>query len=151
MKTTDNYSSYKDVELVKLLRERNCVVPYTDEGRVMKHEAIRVLMEQDANAANMKQKARVIFHNSSSPSAGPYVFASVNDRNFQAPFEKEVIIPAYFLRECIDRARTKKYVYKENGHGGFDTEVMYIPTYPYTFLGFVDDATEETAATVAII
>ena len=97
---------------------------------------------------DIHEKVRVIFHNSGNPSAGPYVFASINEKNFQAPYEQEVVIPKYFLTECIDRARTVVYEQVQTPGQKIATP-KYIPTYPYTILGPAVEETEDTSSVVA--
>ena len=106
--------------------------------------------QEHAGVDPTTRKCRVIFHTSSNPSAGPYVFASVNNKNFQAPYGKEVVVPEYMLRECIDRAYTTSYQSKSDEFGRQSTVEVKIPTYPYTFLGYVEeqpDGTEEVVPT----
>lgn len=131
-----DYSKFKDADLVAEMRSRGQVTPLSEDGHVMRGETIMRLMEMDELAAknDITEKVRVIFHNSNNPSAGPYVFASINEKNFQAPYEKEVVIPRYFLTECIDRARTVVYEQIQTP-GVRGSEPKYIPTYPYTILG----------------
>jgi hypothetical protein len=74
------------------------------------------------------------------PSAGPYVFASLNEKTFQAPYEKEVVLPEYVLRECIDRAVTTNIVYEEDEFGRTKTKEQKTPLYPYTLVGYVEDS-----------
>jgi hypothetical protein len=141
--TNNKYTTYKDVELVSELRSRGRAAIIDQDGRVMRAEAIRILLELDAEAITNTRKVRVIFHDSSNPSAGPYVFASINDRNFQAPYEKEVVVPEYMLRECIDRAVTTMHVQEEDELGIRRTVRKRIPTYPYTLLGYIEDEAQD--------
>ena len=137
-----NYSTLKDAELIKACDDRNIIAPLNEEGRVIRAEAIRALKQRDDTEAknDVTERVWVVFHNSGSPSAGPYVFASINEKNFQAPYEKEVCIPKYFLTECIDRAQTIKRQYSIQADGSSASIVTRIPTYPYTI---VRTATEE--------
>ena len=137
-----NYNTLKDAELIKACDDRGLVSPLNEEGRVMRAEAIRMLKERDDTEAknDVSERVWVVFHNSGSPSAGPYVFASINEKNFQAPYEKEVCIPKYFLTECIDRAQTLKRQYSIQADGSSASIVTRIPTYPYTI---IRAATEE--------
>lgn len=131
-----NYSTLKDAELIKACDDRGFIAPMNEEGRVIRAEAIRMLKERDDTEAknDVSERLWVVFHNSGSPSAGPYVFASVNEKNFQAPYEKEVCIPKYFLTECIDRAATVKRSYSIQADGSVASVVTKIPTYPYTII-----------------
>lgn len=131
------YKSLKDAELVAACRDRGIVPPMNEDGRVIRQEAIRLLKEKDELEAkhDTKERVWVVFHNSGNPSAGPYVFASINEKNFQAPYEKKVCIPKYFLTECIDRAVTEKITKVQQMDGTFADVSTYIPTYPYTILG----------------
>ena len=137
-----NYNTLKDAELIKARDDRSIIAPLNEEGRVIRAEAIRALKQRDDTEAknDVTERVWVVFHNSGSPSAGPYVFASVNEKNFQAPYEKEVCIPKYFLTECIDRAQTIKRQYSIQADGSSASIVTRIPTYPYTI---VRPATEE--------
>lgn len=131
-----DYTKFKDADLLAELRERGRIAPLNEDGRVMRNECIRMLNDMDDLEAkhDIHEKVRVIFHNSGNPSAGPYVFASINEKNFQAPYEQEVVIPKYFLTECIDRARTVVYEQVQTPGQKLATP-KYIPTYPYTILG----------------
>ena len=137
-----NYNTLKDAELIKACDDRSIIAPLNEEGRVIRAEAIRALKQRDDTEAknDVTERVWVVFHNSGSPSAGPYVFASINEKNFQAPYEKEVCIPKYFLTECIDRAQTIKRQYSIQADGSSASIVTLIPTYPYTI---VRPATEE--------
>lgn len=148
-KTKIDYTKFKDADLLAELRERGRVAPLNEDGRVMRNECIIMLNEMDDLEAkhDIHEKVRVIFHNSGNPSAGPYVFASINEKNFQAPYEQEVVIPKYFLTECIDRART--VIYEQVQTPGMKLATpKYIPTYPYTILG---PAVEETDTPVVAV
>lgn len=131
-----DYKSLKDAEVVSLCVDRGIAVPYNSEGRVIRNEALRLLREKDkeARANEADNRVWVVFHHSGNPSAGPYVFASVNGKNLQAPYEKEVCIPKYFLTECIDRAHTTQRKYQLQSDGTTASIVTKIPTYPYTVL-----------------
>lgn len=145
-----DYSKFKDADLLAEMRERGRVAPINEEGRVLRTECIAILNEMDDLEAkhDPSEKVRVIFHNSGNPSAGPYVFASVNEKNFQAPYEQEVVIPKYFLTECIDRARTT--VYEQVQHPGQKLSApKYIPTYPYTILGPAVEKSSESSVEAA--
>lgn len=131
-----NYNTLKDAELIKACDDRGFVAPMNEDGRVIRTEAIRMLKTRDDTEAknDVSERVWVVFHNSGSPSAGPYVFASVNEKNFQAPYEKEVCIPKYFLTECIDRAFTIKRSYSIQADGSTASVVTKVPTYPYTVI-----------------
>ena len=130
------------------LFKRKLFIPTDDEGKLIRAHAITLLQEWETEHPYDKKprKCRVIFHHSMNPSAGPYVFASINEKNFQAPYEKEVIIPEYMLRECVDRAVTKSIVYEEDEFGRTQTVEHKTPVYPYTMLGYVEEEQEETPA-----
>lgn len=136
MKAAVDYRALKDAEVVKAFHERNMIVPLNEDGRVLRDEAIRQLMDRDEQEAlnDTSERVWVVFHNSGNPSAGPYVFASINNRNFQAPYEKEVCIPRYFLTECIDRANTVVYRCEDQADGSIAAIPTKIPTYSYTVL-----------------
>ena len=127
------------------LFKRKLFIPTDDEGKLIRAHAITLLQEWETEHPYDKKprKCRVIFHHSMNPSAGPYVFASINEKNFQAPYEKEVIIPEYMLRECIDRAVTKSIVYEEDEFGRTQTVEHKTPVYPYTMLGYVEEEEQE--------
>ena len=126
---------------MSLMRNRGLVPPLTDTGNLARAEAITRCIEWDNLQASCdtSRKVRVIFHSSSNCSAGPYVFASVNDKNFQAPYEKEVEIPEYMLRECIDRAKSISYEKRVEREGRSHTVQHSTPVYPYTYLGVVGE------------
>lgn len=140
--TKVDYKTLKDAELMALCHERGITAPLSEEGRILRFEAMKMLREQDELAAknDVSERVWVVFHNSGNPSAGPYVYASINGKNFQAPYEKEVCIPKYFLTECIDRACTVERKYNLQEDGSMASTVKRIPTYPYTILR---PATEE--------
>ena len=135
-----DYKMLKDAELVAACRDRGIPAPLNEENRVMRPEAIRLLKEYDEQVAltDPKEYVTVVFHSSGNPSAGPYVYAAINDRNIQAPFEKKVRIPKYFLTECIDRAFTQKYRQVKQADGTHAYIPEKIQTYPYTIVS--DDA-----------
>lgn len=141
---TVDYSKFKDADLAAEMRERGKVAPLSEDGHILRKECITILKELDeaARLNDTSERVRVIFHNSASPSAGPYVFASINEKNFQAPYEQEVTIPKYFLTECIDRARTIVYENVQTP-GVKSAEPKYIPTYPYTILGPAEESSKE--------
>ena len=136
-----NYNTLKDAELIKACDDRGFVAPMNEEGRVIRPEAIKMLKERDDTEAknDMSERVWVVFHNSGNPSAGPYVFASINERNFQAPYEKAVCIPKYFLTECIDRAHTVKRSYSIQADGSTASVVTKYPLYSYTIIGPATD------------
>lgn len=135
-----NYTKLSETEIMSVMRHRGLTPPLTEGGRLARSEAIARCIEWDGLQAScdVTRKVRVIFHSSSNPSAGPYVFASINDKNFQCPFEKEVEIPEYMLRECIDRAKTITYEQVEDDRGRLTTKKFSTPVYPYTYLGVVE-------------
>ena len=94
------------------------------------------------------RKCRVTFHKSGNPSSGSYVFASINGRNFQAPFGKEVVVPEYMLKECIDRAQTTEYTFVKNMQGQTEVVESHTPLYPFTLLGYVEEAPKVAAIDV---
>lgn len=127
------------------LFKRHLFIPTDDEGKLIRAHAITLLQgwETEHPYDQKQKKCRVIFHHSMNPSAGPYVYASINEKNFQAPYEKEVVIPEYMLRECIDRAVTKSIVYEEDEFGRTQTVEHKTPVYPYTMLGYVEEEEQE--------
>lgn len=139
--TDMDLNSASDMQVRDMLFERGLSIPLTEENKLIRKHAIALLMDWRQEHANdpLSRKCRVIFHTSSNPSAGPYVYASVNNKNFQAPFGKEVTVPEYMLRECIDRAYTTSYQTQQDEFGRQSTVEVHIPTYPYTFLGYVEE------------
>lgn len=118
--TDTDLNSASDMQIRDMLFERGLHIPLTEDNKLIRKHAVRLLMDwrQDhAGVDSTARKCRVIFHTSSNPSAGPYVFASVNSKNFQAPYGKEVIVPEYMLRECIDRAYTTSYQTQQDEFG----------------------------------
>lgn len=132
-----------DVELRDALFQRGLAIPTTDDGKLIRKHALQMLhdWEQQFELATPKRKCRVIFHQSGNPSSGPYVFASINEKNFQAPFNKEVVVPEYMLRECIDRAQIVSYREERDEYNRPQVVEVRTPIYPYTFLGYVEDDT----------
>lgn len=151
--TDTDLNSASDMQVRDMLFERGLHIPLTEDNKLIRKHAIRLLMDWRQDHASMNEnarKCRVIFHTSSNPSAGPYVYASVNSKNFQAPYGKAVVVPEYMLRECIDRAYTTSYQTQQDEFGRQSTVEVHIPTYPYTFLGYVEeqvDGTEEVVPT----
>lgn len=131
-------SDYLRDELFK----RNLFIPTDEEGKLIREHAISLLQDWEATHKydEKPRKCRVIFHHSMNPSAGPYVFASLNEKTYQAPYEKEVVLPEYVLRECIDRAVTTNIVYEEDEFGRTRTKEQKTPLYPYTLVGYVEDS-----------
>lgn len=142
-----NYSG-SELYLRDQLFQRGIKIPESDEGKLIRKHALQLLRNWEQNYADMapKRKCRVIFHTSSNPSSGPYVFASVNNKNFQAPYGKEVVIPEYMLRECIDRAQTITYITVKDEYNRDRIEEQRSPLYPYTFLGYVYDELDDATA-----
>ena len=136
------YTKMDDAELIRLLRDRKLPLPMMENGFLNKMDAVRYLKKWDTDRAQNTERVWVIFHESSHPSAGPYVFASINDRNIQCPYNEKVCIPKYFLTECIDRAIVTEYRQEFLTDGRTKTTVHKIPTYPYTI---VASASEEDA------
>lgn len=136
-------SDYLRDELFK----RRLFIPTDENGKLIREHAITLLQEWETTHSydENKRKCKVIFHHSMNPSAGPYVFASVNEKNFRAPYEKEVVVPEYMLRECIDRAVTTNIVYEEDEYGRMQTREQKTPVYPYTLLGYAEDNEPVTA------
>ena len=151
--TDMDLNTASDLQIRDMLFERGLHIPLTEDNKLIRKHAVSLLMnwrQEHAGVDPTTRKCRVIFHTSSNPSAGPYVFASVNNKNFQAPYGKEVVVPEYMLRECIDRAYTTSYQSKSDEFGRQSTVEVKIPTYPYTFLGYVEeqpDGTEEVVPT----
>lgn len=131
-----NYTG-SDAYIRECLVNRGLSIPSNSNGEFSRKDALTRLInwEQKYKGVDDGVKVRVIFNSSNNPSAGAYVFASINDKNFQAPFDTEVIIPKYFITECIDRAHTIKYenIFDERT-GGFKRTKRMIPTYPYQIL-----------------
>ena len=135
-----DYPKMDDAELIRLLRQRKLPIPAMENGYLNKMDAVRDLRKWDEARRQNEERVWVIFHESSHENAGPYVFASVNDKNIQCPYNEKVCIPRYFLTECIDRAVITTYKQEPMPDGRFKTTVHKIPTYPYTILSV---ATEE--------
>lgn len=136
MNIIEDYTKLKDAELIAACRDRAIVPPMNEEGRIIRPEAIRILKEKDelATMHDVSERVTVVFHNTGNPSAGPYVFASINEKNFQAPYEKKVSIPKYFLSECIDRAYTVRYEQKQQLDGTIGYNEIRNPVYSYTII-----------------
>lgn len=131
-----------DAYLRDELFKRNMFIPLDENNKLIRKHAISLLQEWETvhSDSNGSRKCRVIFHASMNPSAGPYVFASVNDKTYKAPYEKEVQIPEYILRECIDRAVTTDYKFADDDNTGRAKRIeVKTPVYPYTFMGYVDE------------
>lgn len=141
-----DYQKLKDAELVEQMNQRGLRTPLNEEGRVLRNEAIRLLKEKDSSEVDKSERVFVVFHNSGHPSSGPYVYANINDRNFQCPYEKKVSIPKYFLKECIDRAVITTYRQVKQEDGTYASIAQKTPTYPYTLLGPDNGDNEVVAA-----
>nr|DAS94425.1 MAG TPA: hypothetical protein [Caudoviricetes sp.] len=138
-----NYSG-TDLELRDALFQRGLAIPLTEENQLIRAHALQMLRDWEQQHENEApaRKCRVIFHQSGNPSSGPYVYASINEKNFQAPFNKEVVIPEYMLRECIDRAQIVSYREEKDEYNRPVTVEVRTPIYPYTFLGYVEEGLE---------
>jgi len=134
------YTKMDDADLIRLLRQRKLPIPTMNDGFLNKVDAARDLRKWDKSKQQNEERVWVIFHESSHQSAGPYVFASINNQNIQCPYNEKVCIPRYFLTECIDRAVVTEYRQEFLPDGRARTTTHKIPTYPYTVLGV---ATEE--------
>lgn len=139
--TDMDLNSASDMQIRDMLFKRGLQIPLTEENKLIRNHAVRILQDwkQDHLKKEDGRKCRVIFHNSASPSAGPYVYASVNTKNFQAPYGTEVVVPEYMLRECIDRAYTTTFQAVKDELGRETVVENHLPTYPYTFLGYVEE------------
>lgn len=132
-----------DASLIKELEMRNLEVPMSGEGNLIRGaaiEALRAVEKADNEAKKLERKCKVIFHRSNNPNANPnYVFVSLNERSFQAPYEEEVEIEEKYLRGCIDLAQVIDYAFVPGTDGSTDIKERRINIYPYTFLGYVDE------------
>lgn len=144
-----DYVKMDDAELIRLLRERRQPIPMMENGFLNKMDAVRYLRKWDEIRAQNTERVWVIFHESSHPNAGPYVFASINDKNIQCPYNEKVCIPKIFLSECIDRAVVTEYRQEFLPDGRTRTSVHKIPTYPYTVLGPASEEEVKLAVSTA--
>jgi hypothetical protein len=126
------YGKMDDADLIRLLRQRKMHIPSLENGFLDKGTAVKHLNSYDRSRRQDEERVWVTFHESSHPSAGPYVFAAVNNKTIQVPFGKMVCIPKYFLTECIDRAVITEYKQEFMPDGRAKTTQHRIPTYPYT-------------------
>ena len=145
-----DYLVMDDAELIRLLQQRKLPIPTMNGGFVNKTDAARALKKWDKSRSQNEERVWVTFHQSAHPSAGPYVFASINDKTIQCPFDTKVCIPRYFLTECIDRAINVTYYQKEIPGQGFKRLDNRIPTYTYTIHGIAtEDEAKQAISTAA--
>nr|DAQ89823.1 MAG TPA: hypothetical protein [Caudoviricetes sp.] len=145
--TPVNYNG-TDAQLRDALFDRNLYVPLDENNKLIRKHAISLLQSwEDEHRVDTSRKVRVIFHKSMSPSGGPYVFLSLNNKTIQAPYEKPVDVPEYMLTECCDRAVT--LVRYDNGVVNAGGKIHKIPTYPYTRIGYVDELDKVDSSDVA--
>lgn len=130
-----------DLDLRNALLDRGLPTPEDDDKKLMRTQAIRLLRDwkQDYDNVKPERNCRVIFHASTNANAGPYVFASLNSRTYQIPYEKEVTIPESILRECIDRAKITEYRQTQNENDKYVVTTRKVPVYPYTFICYEDE------------
>lgn len=131
-----------DEALIKELEKRNLEVPMSGEGNLIRGAAIESLKaaeKSEDTAKKLDRKCRIIFHRSNNPNANQnYVFVSLNERSFQAPYEEEIEIEEKYLRGCIDLAQIVDYSFVPGKDGSTEVKERRVNIYPYTFLGYVD-------------
>lgn len=131
-----------DEALIKELEKRNLEVPMSGEGNLIRGAAIESLKtaeKSEDTAKKLDRKCRIIFHRSNNPNANQnYVFVSLNERSFQAPYEEEIEIEEKYLRGCIDLAQVIDYSFIPGKDGSTEVKERRVNIYPYTFLGYVD-------------
>lgn len=131
-----------DEALIKELEKRNLEVPMSGEGNLIRGAAIESLKaaeKTEDESKKLERKCKIIFHRSNNPNANEnYVFVSLNDRSFQAPYEEEIEIEEKYLRGCIDLAQIVDYSFVPGKDGSTEVKERRVNIYPYTFLGYVD-------------
>lgn len=131
-----------DEALIKELEKRNLEVPMSGEGNLIRGAAIESLKaaeKTEDESKKLDRKCKIIFHRSNNPNANEnYVFVSLNDRSFQAPYEEEIEIEEKYLRGCIDLAQIVDYSFVPGKDGSTEVKERRVNIYPYTFLGYVD-------------
>lgn len=142
MAKTTPYTKQTDNELRTLLHERGIEMPVDEDKKLLRKIAISELKKWDtANAPREDKQMRVIFHRSPAEGAGSYVFLALNGRAYQAPYEKEVVLPESVVRACCDNALNVQFrntgKVDENQRVRYEEEVIH--TQPYTFLGYVEE------------
>lgn len=141
-----NYAQKNTNELRALLHERNLEAPLGDDGKLIRKIAMDMLKKWDEeNEEKPERFVRVVFHKSAEEASLPYVFLSLNGKAYQAPYEKEVVIPESVLRSCCDLAkRTERRMSNKPTQSGKNLhyEEYSVMTQPYTFLGYVEQLEE---------
>lgn len=135
--------------LARELEDLGLKVPTAYDGTFDRERALelrKMKLEEIEVDKKLRRKVRVMFHHSTNPSAGGYVYGSVNDHNFQAPYGVEVEIPEFVLRGSIDNAKT--VTYERISRPGQPDEFVRRETmvYPYTFLGYAEETDSEAKA-----
>lgn len=140
--TTTPYNKQTDNELRALLHERMIEMPVDEDNKLIRKIAIAELKKWDSNnVVRDDKKMRVVFHRSPSDAAAESVFLALNGTAYQAPYEKEVVLPESVIRACCDCAMNSHY--RNTGKVDANNRVIYdeeiIHTQPYTFLGYVEE------------
>lgn len=137
-------------QLHDALVDRGLFVP-SFEGKFDRKRAIRALQQWEISHPDKPNRiCRVTFSYSRDPSASmKYVQATINGKKWVFPYEKEVEVPEYVLKECIDRAVREEFAPLNASDDAEPGKYKTIKTkiYPYMFHGYVETETKEQAET----
>lgn len=138
-----NYTG-TDAYLRDQLSDRSLYIPVDENNRLLRNQAIRALREYETlHAKPNTRKVRVTFTRSGNANAGNYIYVGLNNKNWQIPYDVEVVLPEYVLTEVIDRSVIIKNVYEENEHGvGSKKKEVKVTVYPYFKHGYVENDEE---------
>lgn len=137
-----NYMELKNNELHTLLHQRSLEAVLGDDGKLIRQIAVDKLKKWDAeNEETPTRMCRAVFHKTGDEAALPYVFLALNGKTYQAPYDKEVVIPEHVLKACCDNAKRTTYrmdgIDKETGLVKYRKDTIH--TQPYTILGYVEE------------
>lgn len=138
-----NYTG-TDAYLRDALSDRSLYIPVDANNQLLRNKAIRLLQDWETlNAKPNNRKVRVMFTRSNNASAGNYIYVGINNKNWQIPYDVEVVIPEYILTEVIDRSVINKTVveFDESNLRSRKRDIK-VTVYPYVKYGYVDEDEE---------
>lgn len=125
-----------DEQLYDALLDRGLFVP-TFEGKFDRKRAIRALQKWEHDNPEVPERmCTVVFHYSRHPSASSrYAQATINGHKYIMPYETEVELPEYVLKEVIDRAEENARVpLAGNAITSVDRRTIKTKIYPYSLI-----------------
>lgn len=140
------YEKLTDLELRDILFDREIDIPLTEENKLIRKHAIKLLKKYDAMHAQQKEErrgVRVILNYSGNPNVlKNCCYVNLNGREMRIPYGREVIIPRDILENVIAPAKTIDSDISLNEDRKVVFQKTAVALYPYTFLGYVDDEAE---------